>query len=176
MATFLQREHELEATGSKTSIPPYDVCRLSYYLNCIDRGCGVDVIRDKKLLDYKNARHLPRDRQDTIFQLAYGELGLEEVLDKVIFLDDEHQLLPHGDSNEFYKVKSITSVLSVDSEALIAGQQTEVTKIMVCTEDWLDRHYFEPLRRNRSRARPAQDSDSEDLAGLLALLALLSDD
>ena len=83
-----------------------------------------------------------------IVHLAYSVFSLEHVLGKVLFVDNEHHLLPRGSNNEFYEVSAITNILAVDSEALIAGKQTEVTNIMICHENWLKRFYVEPVQRS----------------------------
>jgi len=177
MALFGKQETELKKFGSPVEVNErHDECRLSYYLNCIEKGCGLDNIRDKTLLDHKNAHRLPRERKDAIFQLACGFYSLENVIDKVVFCDPDNKLLTRGKSNEFYEVKNITNILAVDSEALIAGRQTQVRKIMVCNENWLNKFYREPIRRYQARARPTQQSSTDPLLAALIGLAILAED
>ena len=142
----------MKAFGKRTFVPDYDVCRLSYYLYCGTTSCGLDIIVDE-LVDYKNAHRLPQARQDSIFKLAFTDFDLETLANTTIFLDDKHKLLPRNLANEFYEVEKIKNVLAIQKEAIIGGQQRQVRKIMVCSENWLTKCYVDPIKRNEQRLR-----------------------
>lgn len=168
------KEHKIKATGTAVTVPSYDVCKLSYFLNCGTLGCGIDIIVDE-LVDYKNAHRLPRSRQDAIFKLAYDDFDDDALIGKTIFpLPSGHSLL-NGTSNEFYSIEEVSSLLAVDSSALIAGQHSEVTKIMVCNKRWLEQNYYNPINSNSSRVRrimqeSAKSEAADELATLLQAL------
>ena len=168
------KQQKVKATGKRATIPPNDVSRLSYFLNCGTVGCGIDIIVDD-LVDYKNVHRLSSSKQDAIFELAYDDFDDDTLLGKTIFpVPDGHSLL-NGYNNEFYEIEEVSSLLAVDSSALIAGQQTEVTKIMVCNKRWLEDYYYNPINRNSSRIRRIMKASQEkkaaaELSNLLALL------
>ena len=148
-----ERECNFKRNGQSTTVPSYDVARLSYFLCCGTKYCGVDIIVDD-LVEYKTAHRLPSSRQDSIFKLAYQDFDDDTLLNKTIHVVPVgHRLLPQGSSNTFYDIEQVTSVIAVDSSALLAGKQTKVTKIMVCSREWMNTYYYEPLRRNVDRLR-----------------------
>lgn len=152
--TFIvaQDETTVKAFGTSTIVPNRDVNKLSYYLRCGTVDCGVDIIKDD-LLDYKNVHKLSSDRQDAIFLLAYDAFDLEALANKTIFLDDDNEILPRNKNNEFYKLERVQTCLAVQESVMIAGQETELHKIMVCNKAWIMENYAEPIERNMSRIR-----------------------
>lgn len=165
-AAFASEETTVRKTGTATTLPNNDVCRLSYYLKSATVSCGVDIIADD-LVDCHNAHRLPRSRADSIFKLAVDEFKVTEVLNKTIFLDEDGDICGEY-LNQFLEVSKVSSVLAVQSEVLLAGQQTEISTVMVFKKRWLDIHYFEPLRRNKDRAAHAVSARNPGL--LLAQL------
>lgn len=134
--------------------------------------CGVDIIVDE-LVHYQKAHRLPRARQDAIFKLAYKDFDDETMLGKTIFpVEDGHSLLK-GFDNMFYKVEQVSSVIAASSTALIAGQQTQVAKIMLCNKKWLMNNYYNPINRNKSRIQRILRSQSVS-DGVDALTKLLA--
>lgn len=162
-AIATSQEHSVRAVGTEVTVPNYDVCRLSYYLNCCTLGCGVDIIVDD-LVDFRNAHTLPQHRQDAIYELATDEFKISEVLDKTIFLDEEGDLCEDRD-NEFLELKQVTNILAISSSATLGGKQVQVTKVMVFRPRWLKRNYYEPL--NRRQGRTAISKSVQVLARLL---------
>jgi len=176
MAAIITEKMGMKATGTYTTIPDHDVCRLSYYLRCGTVSCGLDIIVDE-LLDYKKAHELPRVRQDAIFRLAYDDFDLDTLVNTTIFIDDENDLLPRGTNNEFYEVSKVSNILAVQEDILIGGEHRQVRKIMVCNKRWLEKFYVNPLQNNLERIKP--DADNISLGGLLGALlvaSLITDD
>lgn len=149
MATFASKETEVRKTGQRVGVPPHDVCRLSYYLRSSTLSCGVDIIVDD-LVDFKNAHKLPSSRIDAIFELAVTSFKVDNLLNKTIFEDDDGSLCGDSD-NEFLEITRVTSILSVQSQVLLGGKVSNVSKIMFFKPVWLKRNYYEPLQRNRAR-------------------------
>ena len=53
-------------------------------------------------------------------------------------------LVPYGSTNEFYQITDDRIGVHVNSEVVIGGRVIKVLKIMACTEDWINRYYFNP--------------------------------
>lgn len=153
MATIATKETTFRKTGTIIRVPPYDVCRLSYYLRSVTLSCGIDIIADD-LVDFQNAHKLSQTRADSIFKLAFKDFKVDEVLGKTIFHDEDGDLCGTS-NNEFLEVSNVTNVLSVQNEILIGGQVTKVAKIMVFKKAWLENNYFGPLNRNKARVQRA---------------------
>lgn len=69
---------------------------------------------------------------------------------KTIFLDKEGAVCRNF-QNIFLEVTEATEFVHVQSEVLIAGKSTKVTKIMLFKQSWLDAHFMQPMKRNVSR-------------------------
>ena len=54
-------------------------------------------------------------------------------------------LVPNGKPNEFYQITDDKIRVHVNSEVVIGGRVIKVLKIMACTEDWINRYYFNPV-------------------------------
>lgn len=147
-----QSETNVKATGKFVTVPDSDVNKLSYYLRCGTISCGLDIVVDE-LLDFQHVHKLSSDRQDAIFMLAFDTFDLETLGNKTIFLDDDNEILPHNTNNEFYELEQVQTCMAVQESVMIAGQQKQVHKIMICNKKWLMKFYVEPLQRNESRIR-----------------------
>ena len=143
----------IRAYGSTTSVPNCDYSKLSYYLKCCIIGCGIDFVFDISLLDYVNSHNFDDDCKTRIFQLAYEVFRSEVLLNRVIFLDDDNILMPEGISNVFYEVEAVSEfiqaspVTNVNICSPIIGTQIHVHKVMVCSSQWLDVFYVQPMTR-----------------------------
>lgn len=149
-AAFASNEVTYENVSADVTVPNYDVCRLSYYLNCVTKGCDIDILADD-LIDYQNAHRLPASRSDAVFKLAATDLKASEVIGNLIFLDDDHEILPSGTSNMFIKVTNVSNILAVQSSIIIAGNASKVTQVMFFDSGWLESYYEGPLKRNQVR-------------------------
>jgi hypothetical protein len=123
--------------GSATSIPDYDVCRLSFYLKCCQMGCGIESNIPADILDYSNAQCLPREVQFYILKLSLQELNPVRLLNRAYFVDDQNRLLPPNVSNAFYEIETASHFFDVQR------QGSQVRKVMICTTDWLNQIYFQ---------------------------------
>lgn len=124
---------------------------LSYYVYCIDTGCGVDFIQEKSLLDFSRAHLLSESQQDKIFQLAYSFYSHNNVLGKIILIKPD--ILPAGTSSNFFEMKHPETGEIIETQVLIAGFHNKIKKVMVCTEAWMIYFYRAPLNLDLSRAR-----------------------
>jgi hypothetical protein len=74
-----------------------------------------------------------------MFHFTFGDFGLGKLLNRVIFIDDAHTVLPPHTSNIFYKVESIKDIRSPFS---FSG------KLMICTSERLDMFFVLPFTRS----------------------------
>jgi hypothetical protein len=127
---------KMSTYGTATSIPDYDVCRLSFYLKCCHQGCGIESNIPPELLDYSNAQYLPREVQCYILQISLHEWNPERLVNRAYFVDDHNRLLPPNVSNAFYDIETASHFFNVQRQG---GQ---VRSVMICTSDWLNQIYF----------------------------------
>ena len=142
--------------SSRTEVPPYDVCRLSYYLCCATKHCGIELSSIDHLLNYKTAHRLPAEQQENIFVLAATYLGLEVLGNITVFVDATNQLLPQGVSNKWIKIEEFTTLLAVQREAALLGEQTRAHSILICSQSWIRTYYLNPLRRHFGRTQAVE--------------------
>ena len=131
---------KLSSYGTATSIPDFDVCRLSFYLKCCTIGVGLETGIPTKLVDYANAHRLTGHLQLCILKLCVQEFNPERLVCRSYFIDDQHRLLPYHMSNAFYEIESASSFFQINQ------QEIEVRKIMLCTTAWLNEIYFQSVK------------------------------
>jgi hypothetical protein len=124
--------------GAETSIPDFDVCRLTFYLKCCILGCGMDAVVDARFLDYANAHCLSGPEQLYALQLALGEFSLDRLINRAIFIDDQSTLLPPDISNAFFKTETAATIFNVQ---LAGTSSVHVRKVMLCTTQWINEIY-----------------------------------
>lgn len=132
MTAFIRKDPKVyEDIGTSCTVPNTDVAKVSYYIHSVTIACGVDLIMDD-LVDYKNFHTLTQARQDAIFELAYEKYSPKQMSGKTLFTDADRTFTAHK-PNAFLKITECTSVL-VTSSAIIGGKETEISKVMVFTD------------------------------------------
>jgi hypothetical protein len=132
-------------TGSKTTIPDYDVSRLSFYLKCCALGCGLDLGIHPVLLDYVRAHLLPIQGQVYIFHLALRKYSPEALANRAYFIDDRNFVLPAPLSNAFYEVDAVAGSFPVQHQLTLAGETIPLFKVMLCTSTWINEIYIRSI-------------------------------
>ncbi|KAH6911802.1 hypothetical protein BKA70DRAFT_862847 [Coprinopsis sp. MPI-PUGE-AT-0042] len=145
MATAAALSFEFQSFGRTVSVPDDDVARLMYYLNCVTASLGMDILQDD-LLDYMNYRKLTGTRIAVVFKTA-AELSPDIFIDKVLFRDDQGDVVPSGSSNKFVEITAACDLIHVQRDFLIGGQVKDVTKVMFFRSSWLKTYYSDPLER-----------------------------
>jgi hypothetical protein len=139
-------EFGVKDTTVSTVIPNDDIARLMYYLHCID-GCLKIAGLDYGLTDYRNYRRLsPQDRRRVVEWAML--LAPRELIDKVIFLDDE-QVMTDTFTNAICEISVACHLISIRSTTIIAGGVQNISKVMFFRSIWLVSYYIEPLERIR---------------------------
>jgi hypothetical protein len=131
--------------GTATTIPDFDVSRLVFYLKCCIIGCGMDTNINLRLLDYSNAHQFPGQLQYLILQLVLKKFSLERLINRAIFLDDHHKLLPSDISNAFFAIESASNYFDIEPQSPLAEGTVQVRKVMVCTTQWINEIYIQSI-------------------------------
>ena len=161
-ATAITTECSTQASfsGTKTAMPDYDICRLSFYLKCCTLGCKLDPTImsgvNSELIDYSHAHHLPIQKQQCIYQLALRTYNPEVLVNRAYYIDDNNVILPPSISNAFYDIDVITDAASTNNshnfdsvprQISLFGNVIPITKVMLCTTAWINEIYIQSIRR-----------------------------
>ena len=107
------------------------------------------------LLDYSHAHYLPLQYQQYILHLALRIYNPETLVNRAYYIDDGRKILPPSSpiSNAFYDIDTIVTSnnLNVNVNAAgrsisISGEMIPITKVMVCTSEWINEMYIESIR------------------------------
>lgn len=167
VAVVTPPEHEIriKTEGTRTTVPDNPCSHLAYYFHCIN--CLGEPFTDlfselPSLLNYHSTSWSSQE-EEVLFLLA-GKLDPTVLLRTgvLMFAEPGAQILG-GMSNTFVNVDVATKQnIAVASDELIAivGREkvTKITKIMVCTKQWITSHWINPmevLMRRRARSRPS---------------------
>jgi hypothetical protein len=73
---------------------------------------------------------------------------VEDLLNRFIFIDDFHLVLPEHTSTIFFTARTPTDVLILARLASSSSLANSTTaKMMICTSDWLNEYYVSPFER-----------------------------
>jgi len=161
------RTPSLRPDDETVSSSDNEVNRLSFFLRCINRDCGLHLIKEEQLLDYQNAHNLPIREQNAIVELAHAFFDDSPVVGRLVFLcSSQDAPIPPGSDYVFYKSGDVPSDLAEaagDLEFSAFGYCTRATKIMVCRESyWREIFDFRNLvaRTNNGGGNASIDSVS----------------
>ncbi|KAF9531442.1 hypothetical protein CPB83DRAFT_849028 [Crepidotus variabilis] len=145
MATAAAFTYNVKDTSVSTVVPDDDIAHLMYYLNCVTKGVGLDILQDD-LIEYQRYNFLSPLRIAVVFKTAV-ELSPDELIGKLIFRDDEHDLIPRNMNNTFISINTACNIVSIQRDILISGKVQDVSKVMFFTSNWLELHYTKPIER-----------------------------
>ena len=171
-ATLAQLSLGITRTGVKVFVPKHDLAYLMYYLRCVTRDMGLDVL-DDDLVYYKDYQKLTNERRACVLEYA-RQYNPEELINKVLFRDDD-KIITRNFKNEFCDISVACGIVSVEPDVLIAGKMQSVTKVMFYQQSWLDEHYYRPLKHALAQSRrtnPVFKGIALYLAPLLYVTAL----
>jgi len=126
-----------------------NIKRVSCYLHCIDAGCGLNLIQERRLLDFKNAHRLPEELQHAIYQLAHCLYSPNDVKAFVFLEEDQHSL---EKTAEFISVgrNDISSITGRPEfhkyEFYNYGLGARAERVIVYKYDFLREFYQQPLK------------------------------
>ncbi|KIJ42068.1 hypothetical protein M422DRAFT_780073 [Sphaerobolus stellatus SS14] len=126
------------------SVENDDIAILMYYLDCVTRSLGLDVL-PAAITDYGNYQSLSPIDRALVFTRAC-ELSPDEFIDKVIFRDDAREMLTTA-RNAFWTIEAACDIVSLQRNHFIAGQVQSATQVMFFESSWLKDVYTDPLQR-----------------------------
>jgi hypothetical protein len=128
--------------------PENDVCRVSYFLRCcVSSECGIALDVPTIFLDHTVAHHLPPEQQQLIFSLALQAFRLDALMNRVIFIDDEHLVLPQNASHSFVTATTPSDLVTLSRIVPSVMSLPTTGKLLLCTSEWLNMFYVSPLIR-----------------------------
>ena len=119
-------------------VPGNPKAKLMYYLECISVVLNTDKLN--RYTNYSQYYIIPDSELSTI--VAFARIfNPEEMLKLGIFiLEDDIDL-----GNRFLKITDETMGIHANQEFVIGGIVVRVLKIMLCTKDWIQTYYYEPI-------------------------------
>ena len=145
-AFFNQNRMQVEAFGTKATIPDNDYAKLMYYLSCVDTVISYDKM--DILSDYNHYYLLNADQKEIILKTC-ELLNPKIFINAGVFIVDE-KLLPENNCNQFYKITDQRIGIHINQEIMIGGRTVKVLKIMACNINWLNRYYITPIKNIHS--------------------------
>ena len=155
----------LAAMPSESLPRDLDARRIAYYLQCCVVGCGIDLSIPFGLLDYTNPQEFPPEHQQLLFLEAIRKFSFEHLLNRSIFIDDRHLVLPQHMSNVFFTAQGPLDVLVLSRLMTSSGHDnwTIEPKAMICTSEWLNMYYLQPMHRYLNREGSTSEPINTDI-------------
>ena len=132
---------EVKPIDRTVTVPDNRLAKLMYYLVCVFKVIQYD--QNPRLTDFQNYYLLSNEEEQTVLGLV-ALFNPKVMVDLSLFIVSSN-LVPNGKPNEFYQITDDKIKVHVNSEVVIGGRVIKVLKIMACTEDWINRHYFNPV-------------------------------
>ena len=145
MATLCSLSLNMTDCSVTTSVANDDIARLMYYLHCVTVGVGLDILQDD-LVRHQNYRSLSPTRIALVIQTA-ADLSPDIFVDKLIFRDDDHEVLERGERNKFVRISAACDIVSLQSDIFLMGKVRNATQVMFFDSSWLDSNYMQPIQR-----------------------------
>jgi len=135
---FAQNTIKVKDITSETIVPGDPKAKLMYYLYCISVVLNTDKLN--RYTNYSQYYIIPDSEIPDI--VAFARIfNPEEMLKLGIFiLEDDIDL-----GNRFLKITDETMGIHANQEFVIGGIVVRVLKIMLCTKDWIQTYYYEPI-------------------------------
>jgi len=143
-------DYDIKDNTVVRNIPLDDIARLMYYLHGVDY-CLEFV--DSVYTNFDNYNSLSNIQKQTVVALAVL-LSPDLLVNKVMFITNDPVLL-NGKASRYLEITQARNILAgafdaVDS-IVIEGRTINITKIMLCSENWLRDNYFTRLRNQAWR-------------------------
>ena len=125
-------------TTREVFIPGNPKAKLMYYLNCISVVLNTNKL--SRYINYSQYYLIPDSEIPEIVALAL--LFSPEIMIKSrIFINEENLDL----SNRFLEITGETIGIHANQEFVIGGIVVRVLKKMLCTKNWIQTYYYEPI-------------------------------
>ena len=123
---------------SETIVPGDPKAKLMYYLYCISEVLNTDALN--RYTNYSQYYLIPDSEIPTIVALA-KIFSPEEMLKSGIFILKDYIDL----GNRFLEITDETMGIHANQEFVIGGIVVRVLKKMLCTKNWIQTYYYEPI-------------------------------
>ena len=137
---------EIKLVERNLAIPDNRMAKLMYYLDCLVNIIDLDdgTVNLDRLTDYEHYYNLTEEEQKTVAGLCI--VSSPEALEQFSLLLVKPELLPNGSGNEFFDIKDPRLGVEVPEAVTFAETPVKVLKVMVCTEEWIDKYYTQPAQ------------------------------
>ena len=137
---------EIKLVERNLAIPDNNIAKLMYYLDCLVNIIDLDdgTVNLDRLTDYEHYYNLTEEEQKTVAGLCI--VSNPEALEQFSLLLVKPELLPNGSGNEFFDIKDPRLGVEVPEAVTFAETPVKVLKVMVCTEEWIDKYYTQPAQ------------------------------
>ena len=137
---------EIKLVERNLAIPDNNIAKLMYYLDCLVNIIDLDdgTVNLDRLTDYEHYYNLTEEEQKMVAGLCI--VSNPEALEQFSLLLVKPELLPNGSGNEFFDIKDPRLGVEVPEEVTFAETPVKVLKVMVCTEEWIDKYYTQPAQ------------------------------
>ena len=140
---------DVKKSENATSVPKNNLARLMYYLDCV--YAVIDVDFSMKLTDYSSYDRLSKEEEDLVLSLATKFTPYIMLENYVFFVDSKYDL--NSSSNDFYNLTDNNIKIRPYSQVMIGEVSRKVFKVMVCSKNWLEDYYYEPMKKYSSGYR-----------------------
>ena len=137
---------EIKLVERNLAIPDNRIAKLMYYLDCLVNIIDLDdgTVDLDRLTDYEHYYNLTEEEQKIVAGLCI--VSNPEALEQFSLLLVKPELLPNGSGNEFFDIKDPRLGVEVPEAVTFAETPVKVLKVMVCTEEWIDKYYTQPAQ------------------------------
>ena len=134
----------IKDTSTRALVPNNDIARLMYYLKCV-----FTVLKCNKYSEYTNYNNfysLSNSDINELIQLVNKFDPKIMIGAKIFLLDDDLDM-----GNRFIEITDETMNIHANEEIVIGGIVTKISKKMIFTSQWINNHYYNPLKRLTQR-------------------------
>ena len=135
---FAQNTIKVKDITTEVIVPGNPKAKLMYYLECISVVLNTDKLN--RYTNYSQYYIIPDSEIPDI--VAFARIfNPEEMLKLGIFILKDYIDL----GNKFLEITDETMGIHANQEFVIGGIVVRVLKIMLCTKDWIQTYYYEPV-------------------------------
>ena len=138
-ANLTLNKFRIRDTTVNVIIPPNDLARLMYYLNCVN-----SVLNFPNLTPYTDYHNYYLYNHEINNIIYYAKLFNPNQMTSIrAFVLDENISI----SNRFFEITDEVYCIHANEKFVIGGSVVKISKVMVYKSDWAAFFYFLPLQR-----------------------------
>ena len=139
----------IESLKDVSRVPDNDVAKLMYYLSCVAtviNGDEVNFPNKYVLTDYKNYKELTSSGKEKLLLLAIRFNPLVFMEAKVFIVGPDVTPSLQLGYNKFFERTDQRIGFNVNEYMQIEGKSVKVLKIMVFSQNWIEKYYINPFK------------------------------